>query len=109
MFVKMYEYYIQKDKMEEYLIIQEKASIIYGKYIHFQSMFLNSESDPAKWIEITKYKSEEEYLNSLKFINQHPDIQDLFRDFQALLVTDRAEILEGNYVIKKELGHFTGK
>lgn len=106
MFVKMYEYYIQKDKMEEYLSIQEKVSLIYGKYIQFQSMYLNSEADPAKWIEITKYKSEEEYLKSLKLINQHPEIQGLFRDFQALLVTDRAEIQEENYAIKKEIGHF---
>ncbi len=33
MFVKIYQYHIQKDKVDEYFSIQEKASEIYGRYL----------------------------------------------------------------------------
>lgn len=55
-FVKFYQYHIQKDKVEEYLAIQEKASEIYGQYLDFHTMYLNSKVDGTKWIEITIYK-----------------------------------------------------
>lgn len=38
MFVKIYQYHIQQDKVEEYLSIQEKASEIYSKYLNFHTM-----------------------------------------------------------------------
>ncbi|KAB2330684.1 hypothetical protein [Bacillus mesophilum] len=109
MFVKMYEYYIQDDKLEEFLVIQEKASKIYGRYLSFQTQYLQSKDDPTKWIEITRYNDEKEYIQSLELINQHPEIQALFKAFQSVLLTSKREIREGNYTIRKEISHTKGK
>lgn len=35
MFVKVYQYHIQKDKVDEYIAIQERASEIYERYLGF--------------------------------------------------------------------------
>ena len=40
MFVKVYQYYIQKEKEEEYLSIQEKAGEIYKEYLDFHTIYL---------------------------------------------------------------------
>ncbi|WP_240688081.1 hypothetical protein [Pseudalkalibacillus hwajinpoensis] len=61
MFVKVYEYYVREECIEEYLTIQEKAGEIYDKYIDAHTIYLRSKKDEAKWMEITRYKSEEEY------------------------------------------------
>lgn len=102
MFVKVYQYHIQKDKTDEYLAIQEKASKIYGRYIDFHTLYLNSKVDATKWIEITRYKDENEYQKSLDMINQQEEIQELFEAFQSLLVTDKNEISEEDFIEKKE-------
>ncbi|NHM34075.1 hypothetical protein [Neobacillus terrae] len=102
MFVKVYQYHIQKDKTDEYLAIQEKASKIYGRYIDFHTLYLNSKVDATKWIEITRYKDENEYQKSLAMINQQEKIQELFEAFQSLLVTDKNEISEEDFIEKKE-------
>ncbi|WP_043932777.1 hypothetical protein [Bacillus sp. EB01] len=88
MFVKVYQYHIQKDKIDEYLAIQEKASKIYERYLDFHTMYLNSKVDATKWIEISIYKNENEYQLSMDLINQQEEIQELFKVFQSLLVTD---------------------
>lgn len=103
MFVKIYQYHIQKDKVEAYLAIQEKASEIYGRYLEFHTMYLNSKDDETKWIEITTYKDEDEYNKSMTIINEQRDIQDLFKAFQSLLLTDKSEIGEEDFTIKKEI------
>ncbi|MFD2640174.1 hypothetical protein [Piscibacillus salipiscarius] len=48
MFVKVYQYHIQKDKVDEYLSIQERASEIYGKYLDFNTVYLQSKDDSTK-------------------------------------------------------------
>lgn len=103
MFVKIYQYHIQKDKVEEYLAIQEKASEIYGRYIGFHTMYLNSKVDETKWIEITRYKDEDEYNKSMKIINEQKEIQDLFETFQSILLTDKSEISEEDFIEKKSV------
>lgn len=97
MFVKIYQYHIQHDRVDEYLAIQEKVSKIYGKYLDFHTMYLNSKNDATKWIEITRYKDEGEYQKSLHFINQDQEIQDLFEEFQSLLLNDKNEISEEDF------------
>ncbi|MGD6941216.1 hypothetical protein ACQCT6_04180 [Cytobacillus gottheilii] len=105
MFVKVYEYYIQDDKQEEFLDIQEKASRIYGRYLLFYTQYLQSKDDPTKWVEITRYNDEKEYVQSLELINQHSEIQALFKSFQSVLLTPKREIREENYTIRKEISN----
>ncbi|MGM9988090.1 MAG: hypothetical protein ACI35O_12805 [Bacillaceae bacterium] len=97
MFVKMYVYYIEKDKTEAYFDIQKEASKIYGKYLDFQTIYLRSNEDETKWVEITKYKSEEEYNKSIELVNEHKEIQELFNSFQAVLLEGKNEITEENF------------
>lgn len=106
MFVKVFQYYIQKDKIDEYLNIQEKALRIYSKYIDFQTIFLNSKNDETKWIEISRYKSEDEYNKSINLIDQQKEIQELYEAFQSLLVTDKNEINEEDFIEKGEKSTF---
>lgn len=102
MFVKVYQYYIQKDKVDEYLAIQERASEIYGRYLDFHTIYLNSKEDATKWIEISRYRDEHEYQKNMDLINEEDEIRELFEVFQSLLVTDKSEIIEENFVEKKE-------
>lgn len=106
MFVKVYQYHIQKDKVEEYLDIQEKAAIIYSKYLDTHTIFLNSIEDESKWIEITKYRDEAEYKKWIKIINEQIEIQELFKSFQSLLVLDKDSIIEENFLEVKEIRGF---
>ncbi|MFE7064058.1 hypothetical protein ACFVAD_18150 [Sutcliffiella sp. NPDC057660] len=100
MFVKVYQYHIQQDKVKEYVEIQQKASEIYRKYITSQTTYLNSKADPTKWMEISKYESEEEYYKSMKLVNEEAEIQFLYNRFQSLLVSDKKEIMEEDFTQK---------
>ncbi|WP_240189932.1 hypothetical protein [Bacillus sp. P14.5] len=48
-------------------------------------------------MEITKYKSEEEYQRSIGLINEEEEIQELFEELQSLLVSGKEEITEENF------------
>jgi hypothetical protein len=106
MFVKVYQYRIQKDKVDEFLDIQEKVSDIYQRYLDFHTMYLNSKEDATKWIEISRYRNENEYQKSIGLINNLKEIQELFEAFQSLLVTDKSEISEEDFIEKKEKNTF---
>ena len=98
MYVKVYEYYIQEEKVAEYFRIQEKAGNIYKKYIDSETTFLQSKEDLTKWLEITTYKSEQDYQQNIGMINNHPDIQALFKEFQSLLSHKNNDIREEDYI-----------
>jgi len=102
MFVKVYQYHIQKGKVREFLEIQEKVSEIYGRYLDFHTIYLNSIIDPTKWIEISRYKDEAEYQKSIEIINREGEIQELYEAFQFLLVSDKNEISEEDFIEKRE-------
>lgn len=104
MFVKIYEYHIQKEKLEQYLAIQEKTSEIYSRYLDFHTIYLNSKTDETKWLEITRYKDEDIYKKSMELINEHKDIQNLFESFQSLLLTEKSEIREEEFIEMSEMG-----
>ncbi|RPF55489.1 hypothetical protein [Aquisalibacillus elongatus] len=103
MFVKVYKYHIQNDKVNEYISIQEKASEIYGKYLDFKTTYLQSKEDNTKWMEITKYKDEEEYQKSINLINEEEEIYELFKAFQSLLSSEKQEINEENFIEMKAM------
>ena len=103
MFVKIYHYYIQPDKVEEFLSIQEEVSKIYSKYLNFHTMYMNSKEDETRWIEISRYKDEKDYIKNMTIINEHKEIQEMFARFQSLLLTDKNEIGEEDFIEKKEI------
>ncbi|WP_417897667.1 hypothetical protein ABN702_15410 [Bacillus haimaensis] len=103
MFVKVYQYHIQQDKVKEYFEIQQKSSEIYRKYITSKTTYLNSKADPTKWLEISRYENEEEYDKSMKLVNEEAEIQDLFKRFQSLLVSEKREIIEEDFIQKPGL------
>ncbi|MCA1063692.1 hypothetical protein QTG56_11305 [Rossellomorea sp. AcN35-11] len=94
MFMKVYQYHIQPDRVDEYLAIQDKVSDIYGRYSTVQTLYLNSRDDATKWMEILKYEDEEQFEKSMDKINEQEEIQELFKAFQSLLVRDQKEIRE---------------
>lgn len=102
MFVKVYQYYIQKEKEEEYLRIQEKAGEIYEKYLDFHTLYLKSKESDTKWLEITFYKDQDVYNKSIEIINKQIEIQELFKSFQSVLVSERSEVLEEDFLKIKE-------
>lgn len=103
MFVKMYQYHIQQDKVEDYLNIQEQASKIYSRYLNFHTMYFNSKDDKTKWIEISRYKDEYEFNKCMSVINEQKEIQELFVRFRSLLVSEKQEISEGEFIEMKEI------
>ncbi|SET52881.1 hypothetical protein SAMN05421676_105197 [Salinibacillus kushneri] len=105
MFVKVYQYHVHQDKLDEYIRIQEKAANIYAKYLDFQTLYFNSTEDKTKWIEVSRYKSKEEYERSIHLVNEEEDIHKLFHEFQSLLIEDN-EIIEEDFVQKFEKSTF---
>lgn len=106
MFIKLYEYHIQQDKEQEYLRIQEKAADIYSRHIDSHSFHLKSKDDPSKWMEITRYRNEEEYNRSIGLINQSEEIQQLLNEFQSLLLSEKCEVREEDFTVVKERNTF---
>ncbi|KAA0562240.1 hypothetical protein F0342_17620 [Bacillus sp. CH30_1T] len=102
MFVKVYQYHIQKEKEEEYLSIQEKAGEIYAKYLDFHTLYLKSKESDTKWLEITFYKDQDAYNRSIEIINKQREIQELFNSFQSVLVSEKSEIIEEDFLKIKE-------
>lgn len=102
MFVKVYQYYVQKEKEEEYLSIQEKACDIYKEFLDFHTIYLKSKESDTKWLEITFYKNEDDYKKSIEIINKQLEIQELFKSFQSVLVSEKNEITEEDFMKIKE-------
>ncbi|KQL34349.1 hypothetical protein [Psychrobacillus sp. FJAT-21963] len=98
MYVKIYQYNIQKDKEEEYLYMQQKATAIYERYLDVHIMFLKSQEDVTKWVEIARYKDEEDYIKSINIITHEKEIKELFALFQTFLVADKSEVQEENFI-----------
>ncbi|CAI9388986.1 MULTISPECIES: hypothetical protein [unclassified Bacillus (in: firmicutes)] len=97
MYVKVYEFHIQEEKMDEYFRIQEKACKIYKNYLDTETTYLQSHDDPTKWMEMTTYSSEEDYHKNIAIINDNVEIQALFREFQALLLPENKLIKETDF------------
>ena len=102
MFVKVYQYYIQKEKEEEHLSIQEKAGKIYQEFLDFHTIYLKSKDSDTKWLEITFFKDEDDYKKSIEIINKQLEIQELFQSFQGVLVSEKNEITEEDFLKIKE-------
>ncbi|MEI5908692.1 hypothetical protein WAK64_16715 [Bacillus spongiae] len=102
MFVKIYQYHIQKEKEEEYLSIQEKAGEIYAKHIDLHTLYFKSKENDTKWLEINCYKDQDTYNKSIELINKQIEIQKLFKSFQSVLVSEKSEILEEDFIKIKE-------
>ncbi|MBS4201693.1 hypothetical protein KHA93_18990 [Bacillus sp. FJAT-49732] len=102
MFVKIYQYHIKKEKEVEYLSIQEKAGEIYKEYLDFHTIYLKSKDSDTKWLEITFYRDEDDYKKSIEIINKQLEIQELFKSFQSVLVSEKNEITEEDFLKIKE-------
>ena len=100
MFVKIYQYHIRKDKIETFLHIQEKAAEIYGQHLTFHTMYLNSKDEETKWMEISRFNDEDEYHRSIDMINKEEELQELYKKFQACLLS---EIIEEDFIEKMEM------
>ncbi|ART77175.1 hypothetical protein B4U37_14455 [Sutcliffiella horikoshii] len=97
MFVKVYQYHIQTDKVSKYLSIQKKASDIYRKHLNVNTVYLQSKDDNTKWMEISTYRNEVEYNKTITLINEEEEIIRLYAEFQSLIVSGE-EISEENYI-----------
>ncbi|MBX9975416.1 hypothetical protein [Cytobacillus firmus] len=91
MYIKLYQYHIRPENEQELMLIQRKAGQIYRNYIDVQTKILKNNIDETKWTEISFFKSEEDYQNKLPLINSNPDIQELYRRFESLLISDIVE------------------
>ncbi|MFD2640175.1 hypothetical protein ACFSW4_15000 [Piscibacillus salipiscarius] len=57
-------------------------------------------------MEISKYKDKDDYQNSIDLINTEKEIQILFGEFQSLLVSEKQEIIEENFLEKKIINNY---
>lgn len=105
MFVKVYEYHIHEESIEEYYRIQQKAGEIYEKYIDVETTYLQSKEDSSKWMEIAKYESEEDYQKAMALINQEKEIQELFKSFKAILLSGKKVIRDEDFLDIKEISN----
>ncbi|UII55157.1 hypothetical protein LS684_16055 [Cytobacillus spongiae] len=104
MFVKIYQYHIQEDKVADYLELQEKTSTIYCKYIEHKSIYLQSQKDLTKWMEIAKYPDEKEYHKCLRLIHEEEEINLLYKKFCSYLVGDKQEVFEESFIERRVTG-----
>lgn len=100
-FVKVYEYHIQPDKIDEYVSIQKGALEIYNKFADVQTIYLQSREDHTKWLEISSYKNEFEYNKAMSMLNEQKEISELFERFASLQVQGRENIKEEVYTSVK--------
>ena len=105
MFVKVYEYQIHPESIEEYYRIQQKAGEIYGKYIDVETTYLQSKEESSKWMEIAKYESEEVYQKAMTLINLEKEIQELFKAFEAILLSEKNMIRNEDFMDIKEISN----
>ncbi len=96
MFVKVYTYHVKKEKVEQYLAIQNKAVEVYMRYINCQTIHLQSHEDETKWMEITEYESEEVYNRNIVLVNENKEIQEFYKSFQEVLL-ENSEIYEEDF------------
>ena len=66
-------------------------------------MYLKSIDDETLWLEITRYRSEEEYLNTIQKVNSEPVMKELFEQFYSCLVPEKKSILERNFFAKLKI------
>ncbi|WP_053367661.1 hypothetical protein [Bacillus sp. FJAT-27245] len=104
MFVKVYEYHIQPDKIDEYLSIQKKASEMYSKFVDVQTIYLQSKVDHTKWLEISTYTNESEYTKAMSLLNEQKEIMELFEKFTSLQVEGMKNIKEEDFTYVKISG-----
>lgn len=95
MFVKMYQYYIKRENEEAFILLQKKVNNIYSKYLDKHTRYWKSMDIEYKWYEVSTYQDKESYLMGIQKVNEHPEIQELFQEFQALLLENK-EIKEDN-------------
>lgn len=97
MYVKVYRYQIQEDKLKEYLQIQQEVLKIYRKYIDIDVIHLQNNLSPTNWIEMMIYKGEEEdYQKNMNRINMQQEILEYFNAFQITLIPG-TKIIEEDY------------
>ncbi|MCM3080805.1 hypothetical protein [Brevibacillus invocatus] len=97
MFVKVYKYRIKPEREQEYLEIQKAAESIYERFVDKQSVHLKSKEDGSTWMEIHWYKDEPTYDQAVQLINEQEELQQLYREFMDILVSEE-NVLEENYL-----------
>ena len=100
MFIKIYEYHIREDREALFLSIQEKVASIYQAHMNCEVMLMKSLDDKSKWLEISRYNSQDDYLNGMQRVNEMPAIQNLFKEFESCLISGVLDIQEQNYSMK---------
>ena len=106
MFVKVYEYYIKENEEARFLEIQEEAARIYKRYLNCEISYLKSCDHDEKWLEISRYSSEEEYKVGISKMDKEPVIKELYQQFKSCLVLG-AGVKENNYNMKLNIGEFS--
>ncbi|WP_454190163.1 hypothetical protein [Paenibacillus sp. Marseille-Q7038] len=94
MFVKMYIYHVNLDRLAEYKKIMERADKLYRRYVNYELFYMESEEEPGKFVEVQTYASEELYEIGQKLINKDFELMDLNQSFEAILAPNNKEIQE---------------
>lgn len=100
MYVKVYSYHINPDKVEEYIKIQQVAERIYSEYVEKTTYYLKSIDNPMKWTELHQYESEGVYRQAVEKVNDRPEIKELYKAFLNVLMDD-SQVTEEEYVMKE--------
>ena len=56
-------------------------------------------------MEIAKYESEEDYQKAMALINQEKEIQELFKSFKTILLSDKNVIRDEDFLDIKEISN----
>lgn len=103
MYVKMYTYHVRPERVNDYLIIQKRADLIYSKFVLKHSFHLNNRDEPSKWVEIHQYESEEHYREAITKINTEQEMNELFVQFLDVLIPHTAIVEEDYRLIDTDL------
>lgn len=85
MYVKIYRYRIQPDKVGRYLEIQRQATVYTRDTFNYEISLLRSKEDPWEWTEIHRYWVKESFERASIVADSEPELKRLFPEFQRTM------------------------
>ncbi|HEC65936.1 MAG TPA: hypothetical protein ENI23_11645 [bacterium] len=91
MFIKVIKYKIKKSTLEDWEKITKAADLIYKKYgevVSWLPMYRKGK-DSYSIVEVSVYKTEEEFLSIYKNANEDSELLELYNRFEKILFTNK--------------------
>lgn len=86
MYVKVYEYHIQKARIADFQAYHQLSKSLYEKYLPVEMILLKKEDTETAWMEMNIFASKGQFEKNSPLIEADPGHEELFRRFSDCLV-----------------------